>query len=64
MTLFLYIYWLLRKSILNLANRIFADPRHVRGRKSSSGEFETIIIKKALIHCGALTTKEHFGQIL
>ena len=32
--LFRYPYWLLRKSILNLANRIFADLRHVRGRKS------------------------------
>ena len=32
--LFRYSYWLLRKSILNLANRIFADLRHVRGRKS------------------------------
>ena len=29
-----YSYWLLRQSILNLANRIFADLRHVRGRKS------------------------------
>ena len=29
-----YSYWLLRKSILNLANRIFADRRHIRGRKS------------------------------
>ena len=28
--LFRYSYWLLRKSILNLANRIFADLRHVR----------------------------------
>ena len=32
--LFRYSYWLLRKSILNLVNRIFADLRHVRGRKS------------------------------
>ena len=32
--LFRYSYWLLRKSILNLANRIFVDLCHVRGRKS------------------------------
>ena len=32
--LFRYSYWLLRKSILNLANRIFADLCHVRRRKS------------------------------
>ena len=32
--LFRYSYWLLRKSILNLANRVFTDLRHVRGRKS------------------------------
>ena len=32
--LFRYSYWLLRKSVLALANRIFADPRHVRERKS------------------------------
>ena len=32
--LFRYSYWLLRKSILNLAIRIFADLRHVRERKS------------------------------
>ena len=32
--LFRYSYWLLRKSILNLANKIFVDLRHVRGRKS------------------------------
>ena len=32
--LFRYSYWLLRKSILNLANRIFADLCHVRGHKS------------------------------
>ena len=31
--LFRYSYWLLRKSILNLANRIFANLRHVRGCK-------------------------------
>ena len=32
--LFLYSYRLPRKSILNLANGIFADLCHVRGRKS------------------------------
>ena len=32
--LFRYSYWLLRKSIFNLANRIFVDLCHVRGRKS------------------------------
>ena len=32
--LFQYSSWLLRKSILNLANRIFADLCHVRGCKS------------------------------
>ena len=32
--LFRYSYWLLRKSIFKLANRTFADFRHVRGRKS------------------------------
>ena len=32
--LFRYSYWLLRKFIFNLANRIFVDLCHVRGRKS------------------------------
>ena len=32
--LFRYSYWLLRKSILNFANKIFVGLRHVRGLKS------------------------------
>ena len=31
---FRYSYWLLRKSVLNLTNRTFADLHHARGRKS------------------------------
>ena len=47
---FLNSYWLLRKSILNLANKIFPDPRQLKNHKS-------------LTQFGVFIIKEHFGQV-